>query len=294
MLRSRILALSLFLAAITANGQPLRRHVTPVPRFQPRVTHVFLVILENEDASAAMQQPFLMELASRGATLTNYHGLAHPSLPNYIALAAGSTYGITNDDTITLDVKHLGDLIEERGLTWRVYAENYPGNCFLGDSAGSTSSGQYVRRHVPFINFTNVQNNPQRCADRIIDATALDADIAAGRLPSFAMYIPNDQHNGHDSSVAIADQWLQGRFRSLLADPRFITDTVFIVTFDESNSRSDSTVFIAFNGPPVIAGVTSSHRYDHYSLLRTIEEILRVGNLGKNDAVAEPVSGIWK
>ena len=287
------LALSLLLIAVPAGAQTIRRHVAPAPSHLPRISHVVLVILENADASDAVRQPFLMELASRGAAMTNYHSLAHPSQPNYIALVAGSTYGV-NDDTVTLDVPHLGDLIEARGLTWRVYAENYPGNCYLGDSAGSVSGGEYVRRHVPFLNFANVQDNAQRCADRVVDAAALDADIAAGRLPSFAMYIPNDQHNGHDSSVAVADQWLAGRFRSLLTDSRFMSDTVFIVTFDESDSRTDSTIFTALVGAPVVAGITSAHGYDHYSLLRTIEELLGLGTLGKSDATAEKISGIWK
>ncbi len=174
-----------------------------------------------------------------------------------------------------MDVRHLGDLLEERGLTWRAYAENYPGNCYLGVAAGSPSSGQYVRRHVPFLNFVNVQNNRQRCIDRVVDATVLDADIATGTLPSFALYIPNNRNNGHDTGVAVADQWLQSRFRTLLADPRFISDMLFMVTFDESATFLDAPVYIVFAGPPVAVGRTSTHNYDHYSLLRTIEEFLR-------------------
>lgn len=50
------------------------------------VDRVFLVILENENAGAALQQPFLKQLADTGAYLANYHALTHPSQPNYIAL----------------------------------------------------------------------------------------------------------------------------------------------------------------------------------------------------------------
>ena len=239
-----------------------------------------MIILENTDQSLAVDQPYLSELGGQGAVLTNYHALTHPSQPNYIALVAGSAYGVTDDTPVTIDVKHLGDLIEARGLTWKLYAENYPGNCYLGFAAGSISGGQYVRHHMPFLEFLDVQNDRSR--------------FASGALPSFALYIPNNQHNGHDSNVTIADQWLESRFEPLLTDPRFIADTLFIVTFDESRSNTDSAVFTTLFGPSVIAGAISTHNYNHYSLLRTIEDILALGTLGRHDAAAEPITSIWK
>src|SRR5260370_5923206 len=195
MLPSRRIAFSLLLIATVASAQPARRRVGSLPPPLPVVSHVFLVILENEDESRAIQQPFLAELASRGATLKNYRGLAHPSQPNYIALVTGSTHGIMHNDLVTIDVRHLGDLLEERGLTWRTYAENYPGNCYLGVAAGSPSSGQYVRRHVPFLNFANVQTNRQRSIHRVVKAPVPDADTATRALPSYAFEVPNNPKN---------------------------------------------------------------------------------------------------
>ena len=128
---SRILVpILLILAAPVA----ARTRAVPGPTFLPSVKHVFVVILENEDVSAP-QQPFLGTLASEGALLANYHALTHPSQPNYIALTAGSAYGITDDNPVTINVRNLADLIENAGLTWKVYAEDYPGDCFTGASA---------------------------------------------------------------------------------------------------------------------------------------------------------------
>jgi hypothetical protein len=259
------------------------------PPFLPTVKHIFVVILENEDVSAP-QQPFLGELASEGALLTNYHAVTHPSQPNYIALTAGSAYGISNDNPVTIDVRNLADLIENAGLTWKVYAEDYPGDCYTGASA---DGGLYVRRHVPFLEFADIQFNAQRCAN-IVDSTQLDADVASGSLPSFALYIPNDKHNGHDTSLAVADQFLQSRFAPLLDNPAFIKDTLFVVTFDETNSLTNNLVSTIFYGDSVIAGAHSADWYDHYSLLKTIEAILGVGYLGKQDVTADVITGIWK
>ena len=98
---------------------------------------VLIVVLENTDYENAVAQPFLRDLAARGALLSNAFAVTHPSFPNYVAPTAGSTYGLTSNGEVTLDVPHIGDLLEGAGRSWKVYAEGYPGNCFLGASAGA-------------------------------------------------------------------------------------------------------------------------------------------------------------
>ena len=265
------------------------------PLFVPNIGHVFVVILENTDEAVSEDLPFFKRLAASGALLENYHGLAHPSQPNYIAMMAGSAYGITDDNSVTIDVSHLGDLLERKGLTWKTYAENYPGNCFIGVISGTAASGAYVRRHNPFIEFKNVQDDLTRCSQHIVNADVLDADIASESLPSFSFYVPNDQHNGHDSSAAAADSWLESRFGSLVNDPRFMSDMLFVVTYDESGTSAEaSSVSAALVGPSVRTGAESLNWYDHYNLLRTIEDIFGLGTLGKHDAIADPISDIWR
>src|SRR6185503_13744968 len=102
----------------------------------------------------AVKMPYLAALAKRGALLSNDHAEVHPSQPNYIAMIAGSSHGVDDDRRVTLDERHIGDLLEEHGLTWKVYAEDYPGHCFLG-----SSRGLYARKHVPFPSFKNVQTD---------------------------------------------------------------------------------------------------------------------------------------
>jgi phospholipase C len=279
------LALTLSFAAIAV--APRRRAAQP----GSSIKHIIVVVLENEDATRAEVQPYMNELALRGAHLRNYHALTHPSQPNYIAMVAGTPY-VTTNDPVVLDVKHLGDLLEEKGLTWKVYAEHYPGNCFLGETAGLVSTGQYVQRHVPFLRFKNVRSDPARCA-RVVEASALDADIAAGTLPSFALYVPDNANNGHDTGVANADRWLRSRFEPLLGNPGFTDGTLLVVTFDEGTPSVSNIVYTVLVGPGVARGSVSNQFYDHYSLLRTIEAILGTGTLEKNDATADVIRGVW-
>jgi phospholipase C len=248
-----------------------------------------LVILENADYTTALAQPFLARLAREGGLLRQSFAGTHPSQPNYLALTAGHTYGVDSNEPVTLDVAHIGDLLEAKGRTWKVYAEGYPGHCFLGSRAGT-----YVRKHVPFLSFKNVQTNPARC-ERIVDAAVLATDVRQGTLPDYAVYVPDVTHDGHDTGVRAADQWLAETFGPLLGDPRFMRDMVFIVTFDEGRGWwRRNHIYTVLYGDRVMPGSVSDTRYDHYSLLRTIEEILDLGSLGQYDTRASAITGMWK
>lgn len=266
---------------------------TPPPFRRPDVKHVIVVVLENEDAADAYRQPFFEALRARGASFENFFALTHPSQPNYIGLVSGSMHGVDTNDLVDLDVRHLGNLLEAKGLDWKVYAEAYPGNCYLGQRAGVKSEGEYVRRHVPFLSFVDVQKNPARCA-RIVGATQFDRDLAAGRLPAFALYIPHNRNNGHDTGVRFAAKAMEKRFGGLVSDPAFLKQTLFVLTFDESGRGGGNRILTILIGDSVKPGTIVRERYDLYSLLRTIEEIFGTGTLGLEDARANPIGGIWK
>ena len=257
------------------------------------VRHVFVVVLENADLAAAVQQPYLGYLARHGTLMTNYHGVAHPSQPNYIAMTAGDTLGVTSDDPVTVDATNLGDLLDAKSVSWRVYAENYPGDCFTGNQFGDPASGQYTRKHMPFISYADIATNPARCNAHIVNANTLDADVYTDKLPQVSFYIPNSYNDGHQTSVQFADAWLRSRFDGFLSDPRFIYATLFVVVFDESETKSPNLVYCSFFGAGVKEGATSTENVDHYSLLRTIEDLFHLGTLNRRDAAESPISSIW-
>lgn len=279
-----VLALVIVLAAPLAEARSRAvRHSGP----PGRINHVFIVVLENTNAADAERQPFLARLIREGLYLRNSHGVSRPSQPNYIALVAGSTLGITSNDNVTRDLEHIGDLLERKGRSWKAYAGSYPGGCYLSATA---AGGLYARKHVPFLSFANIQYDPARCAARVVNSSQLYADIAAGALPSYSLYVPNQNDDGHDTGVAFADRWLENTFAPLLADRRFTEGLLFVVTFDEAapNDASNAVVTVLW-GDGIAANEVSDIHYDHYDLLRTVEELFHTGTLGRADAQAHPI-----
>ena len=284
-MRKRVITIAVifFLSHALAYG------AEPASSSVPRFDKVMIVVLENANYKDALAQPFLRQLAKGGALLSEYYAEGRPSLPNYIALTAGTTAGLTSNAPVSLGLRHIGDLLEAKGKTWKVYAEGYPGRCFLGER-----SGFYVRKHVPFLSFVNVQKDASRCA-KIVEASALTSDVVSGHLPDYSLYIPDEKNDGHDTGPAFADRWLARVFGPLLNNQTFMKGLLLVVTFDEADGNDRTNhVFTALVGESVLYGSVSKTAYNHYSLLRTIEDGFRLGTLGQNDASAFPIVGAWR
>jgi len=263
---------------------------------------VVLVIFENENIDKPLSQPFFKQLADEGALLTNYHAIAHPSQPNYIALTSGDTQGVIDDLTHDLDVQHLGNLLEKKGKTWKLYAENYPGNCFLG-----AADGRYVRKHTPFISYTNVSKTNE-CAN-IVEASQFAVDVNKKDLPDFSFYTPNMDNDTHDTNIVYGENWFKSTFGPLVGTDYFKNNVLLIVTFDENECNTvgpqvtqekltsckgdTNQVYTVFHGYGVIGGSKSNTSYNHYDLLRTIEKGFGLDTLKKQDAHAAAISGVW-
>lgn len=258
--------------------------VTGRPASWDNIKHVVFILFENTGAAETLQQPFFKSLLTRGAFLSKSFAVSHPSEPNYLALAGGSTFGVTDDANHNINAKHIGDLFVAKGLTWKAYAEGYPGNCFQG-----SSSGAYARKHEPFISFIDVQNNPTECA-KVVPGPQFFTDLAANNLPTYSFYTPDENNDGHDTGVAFADRWFSTNFGPIFNNANVMSNTLFIVTFDED---SDNNIYTLFIGAGVKAGATSAVRYTHYSMLRTVEDIFQVGTLAANDQSAAVVNDIW-
>ncbi len=250
---------------------------------------VFIVIFENEDAKKALAQPTFKRIAHDGAYLTNLNAEVHPSQANYIALVSGSTQGVKGDSNQDVDARHLGDLLEAAGHSWKTYLEGYPGDCYAG-----ARTGDYVRKHNPFISFLNLQSDRTRCNSHLVNSDVLASDIKNGTLPDFSLFIPDLKNDGHDTGVAYADRWLSKTIEPLFKIENFTKDTLVILTFDESGVFGGNKIYGALYGDSVKPGTTSAISYDHYSILRTIEDTLGLGSFGLEDAKATPITGIWK
>jgi len=185
----------------------------------------------------------------------------------------------------------------------------------------ATAKDQYAARHNPFVYFHSILDSPL-CHQQVLPLTALRADLArVATTPNFSFITPNLCNDGHDDpcigknvrgtsigGLVSADYWLQKYLPMILASPAFKKDGVLIVTSDESEatgSSSDATACCneqpGFNSPlPGIGGPgggrigtlvlgrcvkpggLSDVPYNHYSLLRSLEDMLGVTTGGSD------------
>ncbi|KAI8618980.1 phosphoesterase family-domain-containing protein, partial [Chytriomyces sp. MP71] len=280
--RNPVLGVSANTTFLTAQNDPSVHAYFP-SSVVPCVRNVFTVVLENQDYADVMADPYMgTTLANKGYLMTNYYANTHPSQGNYIAMIAGSLFGVTDDSNVDLNGKNVADLLEAKGLTWKSYQEAYPGECFTGQI-----SGTYWRKHNPFISFTSISKNASRCAN-IVSSVQLDKDAVAGNLPNYIFYSPDINNDGHDTGLTVASNWLKAFLEPKLTDPAY-ANTLFQVVFDESqnNIPSQNRIYALLAGAGITQqGARDNSSYTHYNLLATLENVFSLGNLGQNDVAA--------
>ena len=263
---------------------------------------VIIVVLENEGTRDALQNSVFAQLSAQAAWFSNYYSIMHPSFPNYLALVGGSTFNRTDDHRPPpLNGATIADRLEAKGLTWRAYAEDYPGRCFLGSGAGAgkltpkaAPTELFARKHVPFLSFASIQQSPQRCA-RVVNAISFMDDVRSGKLPNYSFYTPNMFNNGHDTSIDYSSRWLSG-FLAKLRAAKGMERTVIVVTWDEGagkDFKSNKVLTLLLGG--VVNPGQYKNEVSHYSLLRTIEDNFGLEPLASGDREADPLpDAIWR
>jgi phospholipase C len=273
-----------------ASPPPASTPSAPLPSFK----HIFVVVLENrsyDQVAGSSQASYLNTLARQYGLAANYYGVRHPSLPNYLALLGGDTFGITSDCTdCFVDQPNLVDQLETAGKSWKGYMEAMPSPCFVGDAPPL-----YRQKHNPFIYFDDVRNDPARCA-RIVPFTQLAADLQANALPDFVWITPDMCNDGHDCPLSASDAWLQTWVPQILQSPAWQDGGALFITYDEGEKADGACCTYGEGGriamlviaPQGKTGYTSQVAYDHYSLLRTIEQAWGLPLLGKANCDCSP------
>ena len=261
---------------------------TSSPASSATFSHIFTIVLENHDYTSIIGKsdaPYLNSLASTYGLATQYYAIGHPSLPNYMALTGGSTFGITSDCTACFqNAANLADQIEASGRTWKAYMESMPSPCYIGDSP----DGLYAQKHDPFLYYDDIRTNPTRCTTHVVPFTQFATDLSGNQLPAYAWITPNMCHDMHDCSVAAGDTWLSQVVPLILRSAAFTHGGLLFITFDEGETNA-GCCNDAFGGqvttlvisPLVKRGYRSTIAETHYSLLRTIEEIWGLPLLGE-------------
>ncbi|TMF29684.1 MAG: hypothetical protein E6I25_05365 [Chloroflexi bacterium] len=258
----------------------------PVRATVPAFSHIFEIVMENHEYSSVIGRPdapYVNNLAATYGLATNYFAASHPSLPNYLALTAGSTFGIASDcTTCFVNATNIADQVESSGRSWKAYMEDMPTPCYMGASAGN-----YAMKHNPFLYYTDIRNNAARCSAHVVPFTQFGVDMSAGQLPNFVWITPNMCNDTHDCSVATGDAWLHNVVPAITGSAAFRNGGVLFITWDEGSSNASccgdawgghvATLVIS---PKSIAGARSSIAENHYSLLRTIEDGFGLVHLG--------------
>lgn len=263
---------------------------TPTPKpLVPNFEHIVIIMFENKEFGTVIGNPAMPNyntLAREYTLLTQYYAIRHPSLPNYIALIGGDTFGIDrNCSDCFIDAPSLPDLIEASGRTWKTYQEDMPRPCYLGDTH------IYVQKHNPFIYFNPIRLDAARCEGSIVPLTALQTDIDAASLPDFIFITPNLCNDAHDCPLDVADAWLTELLGRLVPALDMASQSYLLAMLFEEGQGSHSCcglppeaggrVPVVFYSPLVKNGFEDATPYTHYSLLKTISTAWGLPLLGQ-------------
>ena len=282
-----VIGAALLLAACTATAGNRAAAPTPSPHASPSAAptaptspaadqpHVFVIVLENRSYSEVVRMSYPAQLASKYGLATNYHGVAHPSLPNYLALTSGSTWGISDDGYHDLPAGGLGAQFTAAGIDWRAYMEGMNDGCF-------NSGYPYALKHNPFAYYGGT------CPRQVVSFTHFSSDMS-GTVPNFVWITPDLCHDGHDCSDATVNGWLEQTVPVILDSEAWKHNGVLFITYDEGEDANNSVLTLVIHPRPILH--RSAQTYNHYSLLATIEDEFRVPRLGQA-AHATPMSGL--
>lgn len=251
----------------------------------PPVRHVFILVLENQSFSMTFGKsspaPYLANtLPAKGALLTQYYGIGHWSLDNYLALISGQAPNPeTQADCPTVSnfrlaqpkldangqalgmgclyppmVSTVADQLEAAKLTWRGYMEDM-GNNPARESAtcghmppgadertGRASlNDKYAAKHNPFVYFHSIIDDQPRCDAHVVNLEKLPTDLRSiETTPNYSFITPNLCNDGHDAKC------IDGSLGGFQAIDAFLRKWVPLIT-DSAAFRKDGLLIITFD-----------------------------------------------
>lgn len=260
-------------------------------------TRVFVIMMENTSYESLIgnpNAPWINAAAAKFGVATKYYGISHPSQPNYIAATSGATHGVVGNDNVTLNVPSLVDQLGEARKTWKAYMQSL--SLCGGDKLAKECGDQlYERKHNPFVSYLGVQNNPARMAN-VVDLSELESNLRSGNVADFSWITPdqcNDMHGRRGSSksdpcgkdhreklISTGDSFLKSWVEKITASKAWSGSSVIFITWDEGDGAAGCCGADPGGGHVltlVISRADSTPRsssvpYNHYSLLKTIQE----------------------
>jgi chitodextrinase len=255
----------------TGPVNPCGTVVSPPTTYQ----HVVWIVFENKAYSqiiGSASAPYINTLASECGVATNFFAETHPSLPNYIAMTSGSPQGITDDAAPSSHPLAVPSIFSQVA-DWRSLQESMSSNCRLTDSS------TYAVKHNPAAYYTGIRT---ACASLDVPL-ASTPDISA----AYTFVTPNLCNDMHDCSVSTGDSWLATFLPQILSSSAYTSgSTAIFITWDEDDSSASNHVATLVIAPSVPVGTIVVTSLNHYSMLRTTEELLGLSTYLGNAATA--------
>ena len=287
----RPLALLTLLALTGCGSATLALPIQTHPSARARTSHgppahIAVILMENHeygDVIGSRDAPYINRLAASYALATSSYAITHPSLPNYLALTGGSTFGISGDcSDCSVPGAGLAGQLNSKRISWRAYMEDLPHLCFTGAGAGN-----YAKKHDPFAYYRGLA-----CHD-VVPLTRLVSDEHNRALPQFIWITPNLCHDMHDCDVATGDRFLSGLVPPLLK--ALGPNGLLFLTWDEGTSdngccrlSAGGHIVTIVAGSGARPGGRLTTPVDHYSVLQTIEDLLGLPRLRNAACVCTP------
>jgi acid phosphatase len=256
--------------------------VSAAPTVSSPATHAaaagvskILVIMEENHGPAEVfpsGMPYLWHLARRYGYASDWSAIAHPSLPNYLAIFSGSAFNDPPDcgpgPGCAYPAPSVFGQALALGKTARSYEESMPSPCDRSDG------GTYAVRHNPW---AYIPGETAACRSGDVPAGtpsggALASAVRAGTLPSVGLITPNLVNDAHDGTLAQADAWLRRWIPVIMSGPDWQHGRLAIaIVFDEGEPGLQVPfVLIA----PGLSGAVTRQPLDHYALTRLIDQII--------------------
>jgi hypothetical protein len=241
---------------------------TETPEAPPAVRHVFLVLLSGAGGG------FDEDLRKQGELISGYAAVTQGELANEVALISGQdpTPAISADcpqyDCLyPPEVETVAGQLSAAGKTWRAYVEDQPSPCSHADSPSSAAWRN------PFVYFHSVVDGPD-CANFDIGLDQLAFDLtAADTTASLSVIVPNRCHDGSGTCAGDRDSFLGATVDQIVRSPAYQEGGLIAIT----SAQGGGLLLISQQVEPGSSGVGS---YDHYSLLRSIEDLFALDHLG--------------
>jgi hypothetical protein len=239
------------------------------PTVSTGIDKVLVMVVENKSfAQMKAQAPKIWALAEQYAYATNFKAIVHPSLPNYLAMSAGSTLGVgANGFPSKIKLKGpsvFGNTIEAGG-TAKIWADSMG-----SETCKPTDSGKYAPRHVPWNYFIDER---QLCQQFVVDGGQFAGDVASGNLATVGMFIPDNCHNAHDCSIGTTDDWISSQVEVAMSGPDWKTGRLaIIITADEDNKKSGNRILTVVLHPSQKNNVVTAPM-SLYSLHRLLADV---------------------